>query len=120
MEDLSYIVGIGFSGADIARALIIAFFLAMLAGKKRNIWLVGLAALFLDRFVWPIVGMAVSGAGVHSIYASIGALFMTFPADLGLYVVRYVGLTIMIAGFVGIRTWIHTLKPLKKSKPAAA
>lgn len=121
MEDLNYILGLGFSGADIWRAIIIAFFLAMVAGKKRSIWFIGLIALLADRIVWPIVGMAISGADIQSIYASIGAMTQTFIDDLGLYVVRYLGLTIMIAAFVAGRAHIHAMKPAgKKGKPAAA
>ncbi len=120
MEDLNYIVGIGFSGVDIIRAIIIAFFMAMLAPKKRSIWFVGFIALLIDRVVWPILGMAISGSGIHSVYASIGAFVETFGNDLGLYVVRYLGLTIMIAAFVAARARIHTMKPIKKPKTAAA
>jgi hypothetical protein len=120
MEDLNYILGLGFSGADVWRAIIVAFFLAMLAGKKRSIWFVGFIALLIDRIAWPILGMAISGADVQSIYASIGGMFQTFIDDIGLYVVRYLGLTIMIAAFVAGRAKIHTLKPMKKAKPAAA
>lgn len=120
MEDLNYILGLGFSGADIWRAVIIAFFLAMVAGKKHSIWFVGLIALLADRLVWPIVGMALSGADIQSIYASIGALLQTFLDDLGLYAVRYLGLTIMIAIFIAGRARIHTMIPAKKGKPAAA
>ena len=62
--------------------------------------LTGLVALFADRIVWPIVGMALSGSDIQSIYASIGAITQTFVDDLGLYAVRYLGLTIMIAAFI--------------------
>jgi hypothetical protein len=121
MEDLTYILGLGFSGADVWRAIIIAFFVAMIAGKKRSVWFMGLVALLADRIVWPIVGMALSGSDIQSIYASIGAITQTFVDDLGLYAVRYLGLTIMIAGFVASRSKIHTIAPAgKKAKPAAA
>jgi hypothetical protein len=119
MEDLNYIIGLGFSGADIWRAIIIAFFLAML-GKKRSIWFLGFIALMADRLVWPIAGMAIAGADIQSIYASFGAIIETFIDDLGLYVVRYLGLTIIIAAFIATRAKIHTMKPLKKAKPATA
>lgn len=120
MQDLSYILGIGFSGADIWRALIIAFFIAVMVGKKRSVWFLGFIALIADRVVWPIIEMGVAGAGIHSIYASIAALGQTFLDDLGLYVVRYLGLTIMIAGFIAGRARLHALVGAKKAKPAAA
>lgn len=120
MEDLSYILGLGFSGTDVWRALIVAFFLAMLAGRKRSVWLLGFVALVVDRAVWPIIEMGLSGSGLHSIYASIAALGRTFIDDLGLYVVRYLGLTVMIAGFAALRAKIHAMAPSRKGKPAAA
>ncbi len=119
MQDLQYILGIGFSGADIGRAILMAFVFAMYAKKDTNIWQIGLIALLIDRTVWPIVGMAVSGAEVHAIYASIAALFKTFLDDLGIYIVRYLGIVVMIAGFVGVRTGVHKYMP-KKRKAAHA
>lgn len=120
MEDLSYIIGLGFSGADVWRALILSFFLAMIFGRKRSIWFVAFVALFADRLVWPIAGMALSGAHIQSIYASIAALGQTFLDDLGLYVVRYLGLTIMVAFFLEFRARVHKMAPSKKGKPATA
>ena len=120
MNDLSYILGLGFSGADIWRAVIIAFFVAMLLGGRRNVWVLGFVALMADRLIWPIVGMGLAGSGIHSVYASIAAIGQTFFDDLGLYVVRYFGLTIMVAGFVAGRARIHNRGSGKKSKQAVA
>ncbi len=107
MEDLNYIVKLGFSGADVVRAVGIAFFVAMLARRSPSVWFLGAIALVIDRIIWPVLAMGLSGADIHSIYASIGALGETFKDDLGLYVVRYVGLTIMIAAFTAGRSLIH-------------
>jgi len=43
-----------------------------------------------------------------------------FIDDLGVYAVRYVGLTILVALFVAMRRRIHAMAPTKKGKPAAA
>jgi len=120
MEDLKTIISLGFSGADIIRAVIIAFAIAILPRKKRSSWFLGAIALVIDRLIWPIAGMSVAGAGIHSIYASIGALGKTFIDDLGLYVVRYLGLVIMIAGFIALRANIHHRLAPPKAKPATA
>lgn len=120
MEDLRNIIALGFSGADIARALIIAFTLAILPRKKRSSWFLGAIAIVVDRLIWPIAGMALAGAGIHSIYASIGALGKTFIDDLGLYVVRYLGLVVMIAAFLAMRANLHTRLSPPKAKPASA
>jgi hypothetical protein len=119
MEDLRYILGIGFSGADILRAVVIAFFLAMLFGRKRSAWVLALFALLFDRLVWPMAGMAISGSGIQSIYGSIGALASTFVDDLGLYTVRYFGLAILIAAFCGLRMRVHALAPSGPKKAPA-
>lgn len=120
MEDLKDIIALGFSGADITRALIIAFTLAILPRKKRSSWFLGAIAIIIDRLVWPITGMALAGADIHSIYASIGALGKTFVDDLGLYVVRYLGLVVMIAAFMAMRANINAKLAPPKAKPAAA
>ncbi|OFX00544.1 MAG: hypothetical protein A3E78_09925 [Alphaproteobacteria bacterium RIFCSPHIGHO2_12_FULL_63_12] len=120
MEDLRNIIALGFSGADVTRALIIAFTLAILPRKKRSSWFLGAIALFIDRLIWPISGMALAGADIHSIYASIGALQKTFVDDLGLYVVRYLGLVVMIAGFMAFRNSVNAKLIPPKAKPATA
>ena len=118
MADLQYIIGLGFSGADFPRALILTFLLAMFIKKDTNIWKVGLLALFIDKGVWPILAMATTGAGGDVIYASVAALFQTFLNDIGIYIVRYMGLVLMIGGFRWGRQQLHELVPAKKSKKA--
>jgi len=119
MDDLQYIIGIGFSGADLPRAIILAFLFAMFAKKDTNIWKASLLALLIDRTVWPIAAMGAAGADIQSIYASIAALFKTFFDDLGIYIVRYIGLVLMMSGFIWMRVRIHKFLP-KKGKPAHA
>jgi hypothetical protein len=120
MEDLKYIVALGFSGADVLPAIVIAFFLAMLVKKGSPVWSIALVALALDRLVWPIVSQALSGADIHTIYGTIGAFFATFFDNLGVFVVRFFGLVAMIAAFVLMRGQVHKMAPAKKAKPAAA
>ena len=115
MEDLSYIFSLGFSGADLPRAVIIAFLLAMLLAPKNSIWALGGFALIVDKFVWPIAAQAIAGAGAETVFASIGALFETFVDDLGIYAVRYLGLTIMIGLFNELRARLHSFTPMKKA-----
>lgn len=118
MQDLQYILGIGFSGADIPRAIILAFLFAMFAKRNTNIWQVGLLALLIDRTVWPIAEMGASGAELQSIYAAISAMFKTLIDDLGIYIVRYAGLVVMIGGFRWMRASIHGFGPGKKAAHA--
>jgi hypothetical protein len=120
MDDLKYIVALGFSGADILPAVIIAFFIAMLVKKGSPIWTIALIALILDRLVWPIASQAISGAGIHTIYGTIGGFFGSFFDNLGVFVVRFFGLVVMIGAFVLLRQKIHAIVPAKKGKPAAA
>lgn len=120
MKDLEYIVSLGFSGGDVWQAVALAFFLAMIASKDPGAWRLGLLALFIDRFVWPIAAQAAAGAEIHTIYASIGAFFSTFPENLGVYTVRYLGLTIMIALFIEARRRLHQTGSSRKAKPATA
>lgn len=115
MEDLQYIIGIGFSGADLVRAVVLSFLFAMFAKRDTNIWHFALFALLIDRTVWPIASMASSGADFPSILASVKALFTTFLDDLGIYIVRYLGLVVMINGFIAMRAGIHKMLPGKSS-----
>ncbi|WP_425409543.1 hypothetical protein [Hyphococcus sp.] len=107
MQDLQYIIGIGFSGADLPRAIILAFLFAMFAKGEQNLWKIGLLALLIDRTVWPIAAMGSSGADIQSIYAAIGGMAKSLKDDLGIYIVRYIGLVMMIGGFRWLRSSIH-------------
>lgn len=121
MEDLKYILALGFSGADIAPAVVIAFFIAMFVKNGAPVWKAALLALFLDRFVWPVASQALSGADIHTIYATIGGFFTTFFDNLGVFVVRFFGLVVMMGAFILGRQQVHKLvPPPKKAKPAAA
>lgn len=115
MEDLEYIIGIGFSGADMPRAVILAFLFAMFARKDTNVWAYSLFALLIDRTVWPIAAMGASGADIQSIYASISAMFSTFLDDLGVYFVRYMGLVLMILAFTWVRSSLNRMTPGKRA-----
>lgn len=118
MEDLKNIVTLGFSGADVLPAVIIAFFIAMFVKKDSPVWTIALIALFLDRLVWPVASQALSGAEIHTIYATIGGFFGSFFDNLGVFVVRFFGLVVMIGGFVILRQKIHRLTPPPKKAAA--
>ena len=115
MEDLNYIVSLGFSGADLPRALILAFFMAMLFAPKQSIWRLGVVALLIDKLIWPLVSQAIAGASVSSVFASLGAIVQSVDQDLAIYVVRYFGLTVMIGFFSSFRGWVHTVIPASKA-----
>ncbi|MEM8934804.1 MAG: hypothetical protein AAGC77_00160 [Pseudomonadota bacterium] len=113
MQDLQYIVGIGYSGADFPRAVILAFLFAMFARRDINVWQSGLFALLIDRTVWPFAAMGATGADPQAIMASFTAIFRTFVDDLGIYIVRYIGLVLMIGVFFTLRVGIHRALPGK-------
>lgn len=121
MDDLQYIFSLGFSGSDVVRAVLMSFFIAMIASKKRPIWRLCLWGLVIDQAVWPIAAQATAGAGIHSIYASIGALFTTFLDNVGIYIVRFVGILAMTSLFFAIRSKLAR-SPASKAgaKPVAA
>lgn len=118
MEDLNYIVGIGFSGTDITRAIILTFFIAMLSGSKRSVWFLALVALLIDRLVWPIIEMAISGHDFGAIGGAYIGMLQSAINDLGFYVVRYLGLAVMIGMFRWLRISVHRLSPTRKKAPA--
>lgn len=120
MQDLQYIIGIGFSGADLPRAIILSFLFAMFAHKDTNIWKVGLLALLIDRILWPLGSMGATGADFQTLIASIVAMFTGFLDDLGIYIIRYLGITLMIGGFRWVRARIHHWAEKGKSKHAHA
>lgn len=121
MQDLTYIISLGFSGSDIWRAVIIAFFAAMIVTKKRPAALLGLWALLVDRLVWPFTGMWMSGADSVILNETFSGMVQTFSADMGVYLVRYAGLVVMMTAFAHMRKRIHTPRFDKaKMKPKHA
>ncbi|MFQ5564078.1 MAG: hypothetical protein ACE5FO_10970 [Parvularculaceae bacterium] len=119
MEDLQYIISLGFSGSDVPRAIALAFFAAMVTSRQSDVWVMAGWLLFIDRVIWPIAAMGLAGADIHSIYAAIGAMVQNFPADLGIYVVRYLGICLMMSLFISGRRRIHRASPPKtKQAPA--
>lgn len=113
MEDLNYIIAIGFSGSDLPRAVILAFLFAMFAAGNTNVWKVALLALLIDRTVWPIAEMGSKGAELEAIYAMLNGMVKSFRDDIGIYIVRYIGLVLMIGGFRVLRAWIQSIGPRK-------
>ena len=120
MQDLLTILELGFSGSDVWRAVICAFFTAMLVSKKAGAWAMGGVALLVDRLVWPVMEQAFAGATTKALYGSVGGVFLTLGDNLGLYLVRYLGLVIMIALFLILRKRIHGGGAAPAKKPAAA
>lgn len=118
MTDLTYIVGIGFSGADIARAITITFFITMLSGTKNSVWFLAFVSLLIDRLAWPIISMAVSGHDMNAIGGAYIGMAASFMDDLGFYVVRYLGLTVLIGVFRWLRISVH--RPGSASRKASA
>ncbi|MEM9705094.1 MAG: hypothetical protein AAF850_03345, partial [Pseudomonadota bacterium] len=110
------ILSIGFSGADLGRAAVIAFVTAMLLSKRRTIWFAGLVALLIDRVFWPAAEQAIAGADFRIVATSIAAIGATFLDDLGLYMVRYLGIVAMISVFVAVRWRIHKPFVIKEKK----
>lgn len=120
MQDLLYIFELGFAGSDVWRAVICAFFTAMLVNKKTGVWGMGAVALLVDRLIWPLVEQALAGAGMKSIYGSFGGVFLSLEDNVGIYLVRYLGLVVMIALFLVLRKRIHGGEAAPAKKPAAA
>ena len=115
MEDLSYIIGLGFSGSDIPRALIIAFFMAMLFAPQHSMWKLGFAALAVDKIAWPLVSQAAAGKGFDVLLNTLQNIGASAVDDLGIYVVRYFGLTVLIGLFTAFRARLHAFAPAKKA-----
>lgn len=121
MDDLVNIINLGFSGSDIWRGVICAFFTAMLVNKKAGVWGMGGVALLIDRLVWPVAEQSFLGAEPETLIASVSGVFETLPDNAGLYLVRYLGLVVMISVFLQLRKRLHgdgASQPAKK--PAAA
>ena len=121
MQDFLYIIQLGFSGADVAQAITVSFFVAMLfASKGYNLWRVALIALLVDRIGWPLTVMLFSGTDAGVIAGSFSGLAHSLVDNLGYYVVRYLGLAILVGCFAWGRSRIHDLLGIQKKKKAAA
>ena len=108
MDDLQYIVNIGFAGTDVWRAITLAFIMGMYVSPTRSIWRMAFFALLIDRTIWPLTTQAMAGADPQSLWGSVTGLAETFVSDLGMYLVRYLGMALMIVAFVAVRHRIHS------------
>ncbi|MEM9170368.1 MAG: hypothetical protein AAGC56_12025 [Pseudomonadota bacterium] len=107
MSDLAYIFQLGFSGADVWRAIIIAFFFAMYTVKGRSTWVMAGLALLVDRVVWPAIAQSLAGADPQTVAGSLGGMAQSVPQDIGVYLVRYLGLAALIVTFKAARKRVH-------------
>ncbi|MEL6360711.1 MAG: hypothetical protein AAFR21_06465 [Pseudomonadota bacterium] len=115
MEDLMYILELGFSGSDLSRAIILAFFIAIMFSHNRSIWTLGAGGLLIDRIMWPLVEQSLSGAEPGTVMESFTSIIGALGDDLGVYVIRYLGIVIMIGLFREARVRLHHMMPAKKA-----
>ncbi len=108
MQDLSYFLTLGFSGADAIRGGIIALLASLLVSRRFLPWRAVIIACALDR-LWPYYGMYMAEWDGATIGSAMWAEFYTIPFNIVYYVIRFaIILGIVHLGF-HIRRSIHML-----------
>jgi len=106
MDDLAYILGLGFTPADAARAISIALFCSLFMRQYVESWRFAAIAFSTDR-VWAIVSMAFAGHDAGAVASAFFANIMAIPSDLGIYAVRFVGIFLAVSVGFGLRSTLH-------------
>ncbi|MEM8986337.1 MAG: hypothetical protein AAGC95_06390 [Pseudomonadota bacterium] len=106
MEDLNYIVGMGFTSADGIRAVIIALIVSQMMQKYAQVWTYTGIAFGFDRML-PFLLMITDGRDLGYVGDRFWDMVMGMPEDLGVLSIRFMGMMIIISlGFAG-RSAIH-------------
>lgn len=110
LSDLAYIFSIGFSGADLWRAVWLALFCSLFASRKFRPWKVCIIAFAIDR-IWPFYAMSLHGYEWEVISASVLAALRAIPDDIAFLMIRYLGfLGLIYLGF-NLRLMLHDNVP---------
>lgn len=106
MDDLQYILNIGFAGSDFWRAIWIGLAASLIATRKFRPWKVGILAFTVDR-IWPYYSMHLHGYEFDAIWASVWAAIMTLPQDITFYIIRYLGILGLVYLGYNLRRLLH-------------
>lgn len=116
MEDLLYIIGLAFSGADLTRGLIIAGLVSLMVSTKFDVWRATIFAFIVDK-IWPFYAMSFSGYTMEQIQPAINGFIMGIGDDALMHFIRFWGVLLFVAvGYTLRKTLYFTLEPHKKKK----
>lgn len=106
MEDLIYIISIGFAGSDIVRALWIGLLASLLVSTRLPPWRMSVVAFMIDR-IWPFYAMSLAGHDQEVVLAAVYGTFATAPQDLAYYAIRFLGLAGLVHVGYNLRRFLH-------------
>ncbi|WP_370337228.1 hypothetical protein [Parvularcula marina] len=116
MEDLTFVLSVAFSGADLNRALWLALVGSLFCTKNFQPLRMTAIIFLIDR-IWPYAGMALAGYDMPEIAASVAYAVETFPRDATIYLLRFGGLFVLCASGYHLRLLIHRGNVSNKKMP---
>lgn len=117
MEQLLYVLSLGFSGSDAARAVVLVLMGALFVTKRFPPWRMVLLLLLID-LAWPYAGMLRGGSGLREIEFAIRAVFVHWQDALAGFLVRAAGFYIFVRGTFSLRRKLHEAFPEEKKAGA--
>lgn len=106
MDELTYIISIGFAGSDISRALWIGLCASLLVSRRLPPWRVTVVAFMIDRS-WPFYAMHLAGHPQDVVMAAVYGTFATMPQDIAYYAIRFLGLAGLVHFGYNLRRFLH-------------
>ncbi|MCQ8185900.1 hypothetical protein [Parvularcula maris] len=106
MDQLLYVLSLGFSGSDAVRALILLLVGALFVGKRILPLKMTVILLVID-LVWPYAAAAFEPGGAASAPSMIQGQAMHWQDGLAAFLVRAAGFYIFIRGSYSLRRKLH-------------
>lgn len=110
MDELLYVISLGFSGSDVGRAMLLVLIGALFVTRRFLPWKMTLVVLVIDQ-AWPYLSL-LAETGNHALVAqSFRGQMMRWEDNLAPFLVRWAGLYILLRGSFSLRRKLQTAFP---------
>ncbi|MEM1409258.1 MAG: hypothetical protein AAGG79_00760 [Pseudomonadota bacterium] len=117
MEQLLYVLSLGFSGSDAARAAMLLLIGALFVTKRFRPWRMTLLLLFID-VVWPYAALTFQGAGAGTLEAALKSPMNIHEDAVVGFLVRAAGFYVILRGTFSLRRRLQETFPEKQQGKA--
>lgn len=117
MDELRYLISLGFSGSDMVRAVILLVLGSLFVTRRFPPLRMTIILLLIDQ-AWPIIAAMNEDGGSNAIQASIRWSAENWEDSLAGFMVRAAGFYIFVRGTFSLRRKLHEALPEEKKAGA--